>query len=330
MLGIRRREFIRLLGGAAMVWPLAVRGEHTMPVVGLLFVGTPDATRINVQAFLKGLSQLGFVEGNNVAIEYRYARGQFDRVPDLVAELARRQVNVMVTPLSVTSAFAAKAATASTPIVFSTGIDPVQVGLVAALDRPGGNVTGILTMDNEIGSKRLGLLRELLPSAKHFGVLVNPTNPLVADAITMDLRRAASTIGAQVEILSAGTIEEIESGFASFVQQRLDALIVGADSFLSSRRSQILTLATRYAIPAMFVEREAVLAGGLMGYGSIQSEVDRQVGLYTGRILKGERPSSLPVARSTKFEFLINLSTARALRIEVPATLLALADEVID
>jgi putative ABC transport system substrate-binding protein len=327
---MHRRDFITLLGGAAAAWPLAARAQQPVPVVGLLLVGTPDGVRMDVQAFLKGLSQIGFVEGKNVAIEYRYAGGQFDRVPELVAELVRRQVNVIVTPLSVAAALAAKAATTSTPIVFSTGVDPVQMGLVAGLDRPGANVTGVLTMGNEIGSKRLGLLRELLPGAKRFGVLVNPTNGLVADATAADVQRAAATIGVQVEILSASTIAEVDAVFAAVVRRRLDALIVGADSFLGARQSQILTLAARHAIPAMFAQREAVVAGGLIGYDSSQIETDRQVGLYTGRILKGEKPAALPIARPTKFELVINLSTARALGIEVPATLLALADEVIE
>jgi putative tryptophan/tyrosine transport system substrate-binding protein len=327
---MHRRQFVSLLGSAA-AWPLAARAQQrAAPVVGLLSVGTPDASRNDVQAFLKGLGQIGFVEGKNVTIEYRYAGGQFDPVPELVADLVRHQVAVIVTPLSVAAALAAKAATATTPIVFSTGVDPVQVGLVANLNRPGGNVTGILTMANEIGARRLGLLHELLPTAKRVGVLVNPGNRLVAEAITTDLRTAASTIALQVEILPASTVGEIDSAFASFVQQRLDALVVPADSFFGARQSQILTLATRHVIPAMWTSREAVVAGGLMGYSSDQGDVNRQVGLYAGRILKGEKPADLPVARPTKFEFTINLSTARALGIEVPATLLALADEVIE
>jgi putative ABC transport system substrate-binding protein len=327
---MKRRDFITLLGGAA-AWPIAARAQQrSVPVVGLLYISTPDAMRNEVQAVLKGLSQMGFVEGRNVTVEYRYASGQFDRIPELVTDLVRRQVTVIVTANSVAAALAAKAATATTPIVFSTGVDPVQAGLVESLSRPGGNVTGILSMANEIGAKRIGLLKELLPGARRLGALVNPTNPLVADAIAADLRTAASAAGLEVEIFPAGTIGEIDGAFARFVEQRRDALILPADALFSARRAQILTLATRHSIPTMSTERENVVAGGLMGYGTITSEMDRLVGLYIGRILKGEKPADLPVVRPTKFEFVINLSTARALGIEVPATLLALADEVIE
>jgi putative ABC transport system substrate-binding protein len=328
---MQRRDFITLLGGAAAGWPLAAQAQQRgMPLVGLLFVSTPGASRNDVQAFLKGLSQIGFVEGKNVTIEYRYTGGQFDPIPELVADLVRRQVAVIVTPLSVAAALAAKAATATTPIVFSTGVDPVQVGVVANLNRPGGNVTGILTMNNEIVAKRLGLLHELLPTAKRVGVLVNPSNRLVAEAIAADLRTAASTLGLQVESLPASTIGEIDQAFASFVQRQLDALVLSADPFFAARQSQILTLAARHAIPAIWASREMVVAGGLMEYSSDPVDVDRQLGLYAGRILKGEKPGDLPVQQSTKVELFLNLKTANALGLTIPPTLLARADEVIE
>jgi ABC-type uncharacterized transport system substrate-binding protein len=309
---MKRRDFITLMGGAAASWPVAARAQQRpLPVVGILYAGTVEANLPSVQAVLKGLSQTGFVDGQNVAVEYRYAGGQFDRLPELAAELVHRRVFIIVTPLSVAAALAAKAATATISIVFSTGVDPVQVGLVASLNRPGGNVTGILTMSNEIGSKRLGLLHELLPSATRFGVLVNFTNSLVADAIVKDLQAAASILGRQIEFLPAGTIREIDAAFASFVQQKLDALLVSADAFLGSRSGQILTLAARHAIPTIYTGREDVAAGGLMGYNTNQTEVNRQVGLYAGRVLKGEKPADLPVARPTKFEFVINGEGAR-------------------
>src|SRR5215471_9292146 len=254
---MRRREFIAGLGGTAAAWPLAARAQRPIvPVVGFLDVGAHEASR--VLAFLKGLSENGFVEGQSVAIEYRFAGGQFDRLTGLAADLVRHRVAVIITPLSFAAALAAKAATPTTPIVFSTGNDPVQAGLVASLSRPGGNVTGVLTMNNEIGAKRLELLHELLPGAMQLAVLVNPTNPVVADAIVADLSVAASDLRLQIEVLRAGTIHDIDAAFASFVQRRLDALMVPPDSLFGARRPQILTLSARHAIPVMFGNREDV------------------------------------------------------------------------
>jgi len=326
---MRRREFIAGLGGTAAAWPLAARAQRPIvPVVGFLDVGAHEASR--VLAFLKGLSENGFVEGQSVAIEYRFAGGQFDRLTGLAADLVRHRVAVIITPLSVAAALAAKAATPTTPIVFSSGNDPVQAGLVASLSRPGSNVTGVLTMNNEIGAKRLELLHELLPGATQLAVLVNPTNPVVADAIVADLSVAASDLRLQIEVLRASTIRDIDAAFASFVQRRLDALMVPPDSLFGTRRPQILTLSARHAIPVMFGNREDVEAGGLMMYGSSTIDVYRLVGIYAGRILKGEKPADLPVQRATKFDLVINLTTARALGLTIPPNLLALADEVIE
>jgi putative ABC transport system substrate-binding protein len=325
-----RREFITLLGGAA-AWPLAARAQQrALPVIGYLDAGSPDTSRNRVQAFRKGLSETGYVEGQNVAIEYRWAEGQYDRLPDLATDLVRRRVTVIVTPLSTAATFAAKAATTTIPIVFSSSIDPVQAGFVPTLNRPGGNVTGFVTMNNEIGTKRLQLLHELIPAAARFAVLVNPATPLVAEPIIKDLQAAASAIGLPIEILAASTNRDIDAAFANLVQKRVDALLVSPDLFFSSRRAQILTLAARHVVPAIYAGREYAEAGGLMSYGPDISDTFRQAGIYTGRILKGEKPADLPVARPTKFELVINLQTARILCIDVPATLLAQADEVIE
>jgi putative ABC transport system substrate-binding protein len=330
---MRRRAFITLLGGAAVAWPLAARAQQrALPVIGYLNAGSPEANRDGLPAFRKGLSETGYVEGQNVAIEYRWAEGHYDRLPDLANDLVRRRVAVIVTPLSAAATFAAKAATSTIPIVFSTGIDPVQAGLVLTLNRPGGNVTGFVTMNNEIGPKRLQLLHELIPAAARFAVLVNPATPLVTEPVIKDLQAAASAIGRPIEILAAGTNRDIDAAFANLVQKRVDALLVGPDLFFSTRRAQILTLAARHAVPTIYAGREVAEAGGLMSYGPNLSESDpyRYAGIYTGRVLKGEKPADLPVARPTKFEFVINLQTARILGIDVPATLLAQADEVIE
>ncbi len=300
-----------------------------MPVVGYLYAGSPEPSAIQVAAFRKGLSETGYVEGRNVAIEFRWAHNEIDRLPELAADLVRRRVAVIVTPGSVTPALAAKAATTTIPIVFSSGADPVQSGLVASLNRPGGNVTGFSTMSNEIGAKRLGLLHELLPGAARFAVLVNPNSP-TAELQIKDAQAAASTIGRQVEILYAGTNSEIDTAFASLVQKRADALLVSSEGFFTNRRVQLVTLAARHAVPAIYHVREFAEAGGLMSYGPSQTDQWRQVGIYVGRILKGEKPADLPVMRPTKFEFIINLQTARLLGITVPPTLLAIADEVIE
>jgi putative tryptophan/tyrosine transport system substrate-binding protein len=282
-----------------------------------------------VAAFRKGLSETGFVEGRNVAIEYRWAHDDFARLPELAADLVRRRVAVIAAPGSSPGGLAAKAATTTIPIVFSTGVDPVQAGLVASFNRPGGNVTGILSMSLELGPKRLGLLHELLPGAARFAMLIDPTSPNAESEVT-DLQAAAATIGRQIEVFYAGTNRDIDTAFASLVQKRSDALWVAPNTLFINRRVQIVTLAARHAVPAAYPDRQITEVGGLMSYGSSQADIHRQVGIYTGRILKGEKPADLPVMQPTRFEFVINLQTARTLGIEVPPTLLALADEVIE
>jgi putative tryptophan/tyrosine transport system substrate-binding protein len=324
---VKRRTFIAGLGSAA-AWPMVVRAQQAaVPVIGYLDAGAPIPNSLG--AFRKGLSEMGFIEGQNVAIEYRSAEGQYDRLLEIAAEMVRSRVAVIVTPQSLAAALAVKALTTTIPIVFSTGIDPVQAGLVASLNRPGGNVTGVITMNNEIGPKRLGLLHQLLPAATRFAVLFNPTSPAVAEAVITGLQGAASAIGGQIEFLPASTDREIDAAFASLPQRRIDALLVRADLFLGTRVAQIVTLAAHYRVPAALVEREDAAAGWLMSYGSNTLERFRYIAIYTGRILKGEKPADLPVARPTKFEFVINLKTAKALGLTVPETLLAIADELI-
>jgi putative ABC transport system substrate-binding protein len=322
---LRRREVIAALCGTA-AWPLAARGQQpAVPVVGYLSPGSSQP-RFET-AFRKGLSEMGYVEGRNVAIESRWAQNDFNRLPELAADLVRRRVAVIVAQ-SINSGLAAKALTTTIPIVFETSADPAQSGLVSSLNRPGGNVTGIASMGFEIGGKRLGLLHELLPGAVRFAVLVDPNQ--FADPFIKQVQSAASTIGAQIEVLTAGTIGEIDAAFANLVRKRADALLVSPDALFRQRRVQLTTLATRHAVPTMYDERQFVEAGGLMSYGALRADQYRQIGIYTGRILKGEKPADLPVMQATKFEFVINLQTARTLGIEVPATLLAQADEVIE
>jgi putative ABC transport system substrate-binding protein len=335
MFDTRRREFITLLGGAAatlpsLLWPLAARAQQpAMPVIGFLHSGSPEPNLKRVAAFRKGLSEAGYVEGRNVAVEFRWAAGQDDRLPELAADLVRRRVAVIATPGSTPAALAAKAATATIPIVFYMGGDPVALGLVASLNRPGGNVTGISNQDAELMAKRLALLRELVPQAARCIALVNP-NSVLTDAIVKNLRAGAATLGLQVEILRAGTDREIDAAFAKFSQKPREPLLVSPDAFFFNRRVQILTLAARHALPAIYYDREFVDAGGLMSYGTNRVSTFQQVGIYTGRILKGEKPADLPVMQPTKFELVININTARALGFELSPTLLALADEVIE
>jgi putative ABC transport system substrate-binding protein len=324
---IRRRSFITLLGGAAAAWPLAARGQQAaMPVVGYLYPGVPEAGATVTAAFRKGLSEAGFVEGRNVTVEYRWAQNDNARLPELAADLVRRRVAVIVVRGTVT-ARAAKEATATTPIVFGSGGDPVEAGLVASINRPGGNVTGAVSMSGELGSKWLGLLHELVPRAARFAVLITPGT--FASSVS-NIRAAAAVIGGQIEIFNTATPLAIDAAFARLVQDRFDALIVTPQTLFLDRRLQIVTLAAHHRLPTIYPFREFVEVGALMVYGSNLGERDRQVGLYTGRILKGEKPADLPIVRSTKFELIINRQTARTLGIEVPPTLLALADEVIE
>jgi putative ABC transport system substrate-binding protein len=326
---MRRREFITLLGGAA-AWPLTARGQQAaMPVIGYLYSGTPETSASWLAAFRKGLSESGFSEGRNVAIEYRWAHNDATRLPELAADLVRRRVAVIVTPGTAASVLAAKAATTTIPIVFRTGGDPTALGFVTSLNRPGGNVTGINAMSLEINAKRVGLLHELLPHAARFAVLLNPNDPN-ADYYTKDLQAAASTVGWQIEFLGASNIREIDIAFANLAQKRPDALLVVPQGLLFNRRVQIITQLTRYTLPAVYPSREFAEIGGLMSYGPSSADEFRLTGVYTGRILKGEKPSDLPVLRASRFELVINVQTARIFNVEIPPTLLALADEVIE
>ena len=326
-----RRTFITLLGGAALAPLLAARAQQAaMPVVGFLAVGSPEASANLVAAFRNGLSESGYVEGLNVAIDYRWAGNQYDRLPALAAELVRRKVAVIVATGGTVSVPVAKAVTTTIPIVFNMGGDPVQAGLIASLNRPGGNVTGISYMNVELGAKRLGLLHELLPGASRFAVLVDPNVSAAAESTVTDLQAAASTIARQIEVLAAGTNREIDAAFARLAQTRSDALLVSPFPLFYDRRVQILTLAARHAIPAIYPAREWAEAGGMMSYGSSFIDLFRQTGIYTGRVLKGEKPADLPILRATKFELVINLQTAKTFGIEVPPTLLGRADEVIE
>jgi len=324
---MRRREFITLLGGAA-AWPLAARAQQpVMPVIGYLDAGAPETSARLAAAFRKGLAEAGYAEGRNVAIEYRWARNEYDRLPEMAADLVRRQVIVIAAMGGTPTALAAKAATTTIPIVFGFGGDPVQTGLVAILNRPGGNITGVVTMNVEVAAKRLGLLHELVPGATRFAVLVNASNSAAA-SLTRDALAAAAPAGWQIEFLAVSTNRDLSAAFASFAK-RVDAVMVAPELLFVSRRVQLLTLAARHAVPIIYPSREFAEAGGLMSYGSSFTDMHRQVGIYAGRILKGEKPADLPVMQPTTFEFVINLQTAQALDIDVPPTLLARADEVI-
>jgi putative tryptophan/tyrosine transport system substrate-binding protein len=328
---MRRREFItNLAAGSSLFWPLAAGAQRAaMPVVGFLRTDTPTSGASMLAAFRQGLSETGFVEGRNLAMELRWAQNNREKLPDLAADLIRRKVDVIATPGSSLGALSAKALTTTIPIVFSTSGDPVQLGLVASLNRPDGNVTGFTDMSSEVAPKEIGLLHELLPRAARFGVLMTPTYPWV-DRVTKDAQSATAAIGGQVEIFFVASDREIDAAFAELVQKRVDAFLVPDDAFFFGRQSQILTLAARHAVPAIYFSRAWATAGGLMSYGPPATDQGRQAGIYTGRILKGEKPSNLPVARATRFEFIINLATARAIGITVPETILARADEVIE
>jgi len=326
---MRRREFITLLGGAA-AWPLTVHGQQpAMPVVGFLNGGSPDLFADRVRAFLQGLSETSYVEGRNVAIEYRWAEGQYDRLPALAADLVRRQVTVIAAADGTPSALAAKAATATIPIVFRTGADPVAVGLVAGLARPGGNLTGVTTLNMEVGPKRLELLHELVPAATLVAFLVNPTNP-TAQTVLKAHEAAARTLGLKLHVLHASADPDLDAVFGSLVQLRAGGLVIAPDIFFGSRSERLAALTLRHAVPTIYQFRQFVAAGGLMSYGGSAADSYRQAGVYTGRILKGEKPADLPVEQATKVELMINLKTARALGLDIPPMLLARADEVIE
>jgi len=325
---MRRREFIAGFCGAAAI-PMAVRAQQTaMPVVGFLRSGSPQLNAHLVAAFRKGMGEIGYIEGRNVTVEYRWAHND-DQLRELAADLVRLRVNVIATPGSTTAAAAAKSATTTIPIVFSAGGDPVQTGLVASLNRPGGNVTGVSSMAGELGSKRVGLLQELVPRAARLAALINPNNPL-AQAFVNDIRAAAPAIGQQIEVLNASTSRDIDTAFAKLVEKQADALLVGPDALFVSLRVQIATLAARHAVPAIYPFRDDAEAGGLMSYGPSNTDLVRQAGIYTGRVLKGEKPADMPILRAAKFELVINLKTARALGLTVPDKLIAAADDVIE
>jgi putative ABC transport system substrate-binding protein len=328
---MKRREFIALLGGAAVAWPLAARAQQAaMPVVGLLDPRSPDGLADRLRGFRQGLNEAGFVDGQNATIEYRWAENQMDRLPKLADDLVRRRVAVIATPGGPAATFAAKAATTTIPIVFNVAEDPVRLGLVASLARPGGNLTGVNFFAGELMAKRLELLRELVPAATRVAVLVNPDNPTIVDSTLRDLEPAARAIGLQIQVVNASTMREINEAFAKFARERPDALLVGLDPFFISRRIQLVHLATRGAIPASYHARDFVEVGGLMSYGANIVDAWRQAGSYAGRVLKGTKPADLPVLQSTKFELVINAQTATMLGLSVPDKLLVAADEVIE
>jgi putative tryptophan/tyrosine transport system substrate-binding protein len=325
---MRRRDFLTLVGGTT-TWPLAARAQQpVMPVIGFLNGGSPEPLKYLVAAFRQGLSETGYVEGQNLAIEYRWADGAYDRLPALAVDLVRRQVAVMFAGAP-PAALAAKAATTTIPIVFTSGVDPIELGLVSSLNRPGANVTGVSFLLNELAAKRLELLRELVPTAALIGFLVNPTRP-GSESEAKNTQQAAQRLGVRLYTLNTSTEREIDTAFANLVQQRVNAFLVGSDSLFLSRRDQVVALATRHAIPAIYNAREFAASGGLASYAPSFVDVYRQAGIYTAKILKGAKPADLPVIQPTKYELIINLKTAKALGLTIPDKLLALADEVIE
>jgi putative ABC transport system substrate-binding protein len=327
---MRRRDFIKVIAGSAVAWPLAARAQQSpVPVVGFLNSASPQPWVSYVAGFRTGLKEVGYIDGQNVAIEFRWADGHYERLPGMAADLVRRKVAVLVATGGTPSIVAAKAATTTIPIVFSIGHDPVKAGYVASLNRPGGNITGVNLLVGAMESKRLGLLRALVPGLQLIAVLLNPDSPLHVDQ-TSEVQDAARAIGQQIQILHAGNESDIDTAFATALQLRAGGMVVGSDPFFNSQRDKIIALAARYAIPAIYEQREHTLAGGLMSYGTNISDGYRQVGVYAGRILKGEKPGDLPVVQSTRFAFIINLKTAKALGIEVPPNLSAEADEIVE
>jgi ABC-type uncharacterized transport system substrate-binding protein len=326
---MQRREFLGALGGAAVAWPLAARSQQpAMPAIGFLNQGLAKPGAYLAAAFRKGLNEVGYVEGQNLAIEYRWAEGDYSQLPALAADLVNRKVAGLAVAF-LPAALAAKAATSTIPICFVTGVDPVKEGLVASLNRPGSNVTGVAFFSSVVVAKRLGLLHDLLPAAGIFAVLVNPANPS-AEVVSRDLQAAARTLGKQIIVLAASTQHELDGRLTTLVQQRVDALIVAPDAFFDSQRDRIVGLVARHAIPTIYERRETAVAGGLMSYGANVADAFHQAGIYTGRILKGEKPADLPVMQPTRLEFVINLTTAKTLGLTIPPGLLAIADEVIE
>jgi ABC-type uncharacterized transport system substrate-binding protein len=329
---MRRRAFITLVGGAVAALPRVACAQQADKVrrIGCLHSASAAGFAHLMPAFHKGLGEAGYVEGQNVAIEYRWAEGHNDLLASMAADLVRRQVAVIVTPVSTAAALAAKAATSTIPIVFASGADPVKSGLVASFNRPGGNATGVSDIGVELAAKRLGLLHELLPRAASFAALVNPDNPFISDPFVAEVQAAGATIGRQIEVVTATTNGDIDAAFATFAKKHIDAFLISPEALFVARRVQLLTLAARHAMPAVYHRREFAEAGGLMSYGSNFADQFRLTGIYAGRILKGEKPADMPVQLPTKFEFVINVQTAKTLGIDVPATLLARADEVIE
>jgi putative tryptophan/tyrosine transport system substrate-binding protein len=328
---MKRREFITLLGGAAAAWPLTVRAQQAaIPVIGFVGSESPDRWASYVRAFQQGLREVGYVDGRNVEIEYRWAEGQNERMSGLIADLLRRPVTVLAVPGSTPAALAAKAASSTVPIVFAVAADPVQLGLVASLNRPGGNLTGVVTLNVEIAPKRLELLHELFPTATSFALLVNPTNPALAEPVSQQVQAAARTLGIKLHVLHASSEPDLDAVLATATRLQAVGLVVGPDPFFNSRIEQLAASTVRHGLPTVYQWREFAAGGGLLSYGSSISDVYRQAGIYTGRILKGEKPADLPVEQTTKVELFINLKTAKALGLTMPTALLVRADEVIE